>query len=58
MGFALRTIIEIVLVVALVWGIFNEQKLIAFEKNILAIVRRNKFKVIKNTPSYRIVRNR
>ena len=44
----LNTIFEFVLVGGLVWGIFNEHRLIAFERKIKAYFRRKAFKVIKN----------
>ncbi len=45
----LNTIFEFVLVGGLVWGIFNEHRLIAFERKIKAYFRRRAFKVVKNT---------
>ena len=44
----LNTIFEFALVGGLVWGIFNEQRLITFERKIKAYFRRRAFKVIKN----------
>jgi len=49
--FALQTVFEIVLVVGLVWCFFHEDKLIAFEKNIVALLRRKKLKLVKNVDS-------
>ena len=44
----LNTIFEFLLVGGLVWGIFNEQRLIAFERKIKAYFRRKAFKVVKS----------
>ncbi|MBO5211342.1 MAG: hypothetical protein J6B80_05370 [Clostridia bacterium] len=44
----LNTIFEFLLVGGLVWGIFNEQRLIAFERKIKAYFRRKSFKVVKS----------
>ena len=43
----LNTIFEFALVGTLVWGIFNEHRLIAFERKIKAFFRRRAFKVVK-----------
>lgn len=48
MMFALTTIFELSLVIAVFWGIFNEDKLIAFEKRIISAFRRKRLKVIKS----------
>ncbi len=45
----LSTIFEFSLVAALVWGIFNEHRLVAFERKIKAHFRRKAFKVVKNS---------
>ncbi len=42
----LTTIFEISMVVALFWCFFHEDRLIAFERRILANIRRRKFKVV------------
>lgn len=44
----LSTVFEFLLVGALVWGIFNEHRLVAFERKIKAHFRRKAFKVIKS----------
>jgi hypothetical protein len=44
----LNTIFEFMLVGGLVWGIFSEQRLIAFERKIKAYFRRKSFKVVKS----------
>lgn len=43
----LRTLLEIVMVVALVWCIFHEDRLVAFERRVLALVRRRRLRVVK-----------
>lgn len=57
-AFALRTIFEIIMVALLFWCIFNENKLIAFEKRIISNIRRRRLKVVKNTISYRVADGR
>lgn len=47
----LRTFFEFVMFAAVVWGIFNENKLAAFEKRIICSLRRRKLRVVKNTVS-------
>lgn len=47
MTFALTTIFELSLVIAVFWGVFNEDKLIAFEKRIISSIRRKRLKVVK-----------
>ncbi len=44
----LSTIFEFSLVAALVWGIFNEHRLLAFERKIVAYFRRKNFRVVKS----------
>ena len=58
LAYSLRTIFEILMVIALLWGIFNEGKLIAFEKRIISAIRRNRLKVIKTSPRYRVIKGR
>ena len=43
----LSTDFEFSLVAALVWGIFNEHRLVAFERKIKAAFRRKHFRVVK-----------
>ena len=50
-SFTLTTIFEILLVAAVFWGIFNEDKLIAFEKRLIAVIKRRKLRVVKSVPS-------
>lgn len=47
MTFALTTLFELGLVVAVFWGIFHEDSLIAVEKRIKANLRRRRLKVVK-----------
>lgn len=47
LSFTLSTIFEILLITAVAWAIFNENKLIAFEKNLLALIKRRRLKVVK-----------
>ena len=51
LSFTLSSIFEILLVVAVFWGIFHEDKLIAFEKRLIAVIKRRKLKVVKAVPS-------
>ena len=44
----LSTIFEFSLFGAVVWGIFNEHRLVAFERKIKAYFRRKSFKVVKS----------
>ncbi len=43
----LRTLFEIFLFVAVVWAIFHEDKLAAFEKRIFCLIRRKRLRVVK-----------
>lgn len=43
----LNTVFEFALVGAVVWGIFNEHRLVAFERKIKAYFRRRGFRVVK-----------
>lgn len=49
-SFILSTIFEILLVIGVFWGAFNEDKLIAFEKRILATIKRRRLRVVKSAP--------
>ncbi|MBR7133141.1 MAG: hypothetical protein IKD04_06365 [Clostridia bacterium] len=51
-SFALSTFFEFIMVVAVVWCIFNESKLIAFEKRIASLIRRRRLKVVKPAAGY------
>ena len=44
---SLQTIFEIVMVIAVLWCLFNEDKLIAFERRIFAAIRRRRLRVVK-----------
>lgn len=52
MTFALTTLFELGLVVAVFWGIFHEDSLIAFEKRIKANLRRRRLKVVKQSRKF------
>lgn len=41
------TVFEFLLFGGIVWGIFNEHRLVAFERKIKAFFRRKSFKVVK-----------
>ena len=43
----LRTLLEIVMVVLLVWCVFNEDRLVAFENKCLCLLRRKRLRVVK-----------
>ncbi len=43
----LRTLFELILVIAVVWCIFHEDRLIAFEKRILCLIKRRRLRVVK-----------
>ena len=43
--FIFQTFFELCLVLFVVWGFFNEDKLVRLEKNIIANIRRRKLKV-------------
>lgn len=49
----LSTVFEFAFVGAVVWGIFNEDRLVAFERKIKAHFRRKSFKVVKGNTSIR-----
>ena len=58
-GFVLQTVFEVFLVVAVFWGIFNEDKLIVLEKRFFATIRRRRLKVVKakrNADSFRVIK--
>lgn len=46
LGMFLTTLLECAAVGFIIWGIFNEQKLVAFEDKIRAAFRRRSFKVV------------
>ncbi len=45
----LRTLFEIAMVVGLVWCIFHEDRLVAFEEKLLAVLRRKRLRVVKSS---------
>ena len=51
----LRTLFEIIMVVGLVWCIFNEKRLIAFEEKIFASLRRKRLRVVKQSREKRYI---
>lgn len=53
-SFTLQTFFEFFLFVATIWGIFNENKLVAFERRILSGIRRRRLKVVKSDVDYRV----
>ncbi len=46
-----RTVFEFLLVALVIWAVFNENKLIAFERRIAASVRRRRLRVVKSSPA-------
>ena len=46
----LRTFFEIILFAAVIWGIFHEDRLAAFEKRILCNLRRRRLKLVRTAP--------
>lgn len=49
----LRTFFELVMFAAVIWGIFHEDRLVAFEKRIACLVRRRRLKLVKPTGARR-----
>ncbi len=43
----LRTLFEIAMFAAVLWGIFHEDRLVAFEKRIMCYIRRRRLRVVK-----------
>ncbi len=46
--FALQTVLEILAVSFVIWGLFNEKKLVRFEQRLACTIRRKALKVIRN----------
>lgn len=46
----LRTFFEILLFAAVIWGVFHEDRLAAFEKRILCNIRRKRLKLVRTAP--------
>lgn len=49
LAFTLQTVFEVFLFAAVVWGIFNEGKLVAFERRLLSNIRRRRLKLVSGT---------
>ena len=47
----LRTLFEIAMFAAVLWGIFHEDRLVAFEKRIMCYIRRRRLRVVKPSGS-------
>ncbi len=43
----LRTLFEIAVVAFIIWGLFNEERLVAFEEKVLSRIRRKRLRVVK-----------
>lgn len=43
----LRTLFEIAMFAAVLWGIFHEDRLVAFEKRIICYIRRRRLRVVR-----------
>lgn len=48
----LRTVFEIALFAAIIWGFFHEDRLAAFERRIFCCLKRKRLKVIKPAVSH------
>lgn len=48
----LQTLFEIIMVIAVVWCLFNEDKLIAFERRLFSAIRRRRLHIIKTQRSH------
>ena len=48
----LRTVLEIALLAAVIWGFFHEDRLAAFERRVFCYLKRKKLKVIKPAVSH------
>ncbi len=49
-SFMFTTTFEILLVAAVIWGVFHEDRLIAFEKRLIANIKRRRLRVVKSSP--------
>lgn len=49
----LRTLFEIAMFAAVLWGIFHEDRLVAFEKRIICYIRRRRLRVVKTSGARR-----
>ena len=52
LGSFLITLLEIAGVIALVWCIFHEDRLVAFEERLFAALRRKRMRVVKTNRSH------
>lgn len=52
----LRTIFEILMFAAVVWCIFHEDRLAAFEKRVFCAVKRRRLKVASPQPQLKVLR--
>ncbi len=48
----LQTLFEIIMVIAVVWCLFNEDKLISFERRLFSTIRRRRLHIIKTQRSH------
>lgn len=44
----LTTIFEILMVLTVLWCIFNEDRLVAFEQRLFSLIRRRKLRIVKS----------
>ena len=51
--YTLETLIEIIAVSFVVWGLFHEDRFVAFENRLFSNIRRKKLKVINSTSKTR-----
>ncbi len=49
----LRTLFEIAMVAGLIWCIFHEDRLVAFEEKLFSSLRRKRLRVLKSQHGYR-----
>lgn len=47
-SYAIQTIIEIIVIGFVIWGLFNEDKFLAFENRLFSNFRRKKLKLAKS----------
>lgn len=46
--FTIQTILEVIAVGFVIWGFFNEQKLVRFEERLVCAIRRRTLKLMDN----------
>lgn len=44
----LRTLLEIAVAAFIIWGLFNEKTLVAFEEKLFSRIRRKRLRVVKS----------